>query len=191
MAETGVTCLIAEAWESVWPSVVPLWILLAFQPLGFPVALRENLRRAERIPRAHPGSWVEWPWKWVSKHHTGSKWCSRDVFKDGIWSQFDVFFLSRSPGCPLKAGLSGSFHTNHPPSLGISGCVPVAGGRVFLRGRHTAVIKGLVEEGSSPDGAALWLQAFARRHLSWPGSHSVKVWQMQASPSFASLYVTE
>lgn len=66
-----------------------------------------------------------------------------------------TFFLSRSPGGPLNAGLGGSFHTHHPPSLGISGCVPAADRRAFLRGRHTAVIKGLVEEGSSPDGAAL------------------------------------
>lgn len=111
MAETGVTCLIAEAWESVWPSVVPPWILLAFQPLGFPVALS-----AERIPRAHPGSWVEWPWKWVSKHHTGSKWCSGEVFKDGIWSQFDVFSCHVPPGALLKLDSVAAFtQTTLPP----------------------------------------------------------------------------
>lgn len=85
-----------------------------------------------------------------------------------------VLFLPHSPRFPLKAGLGSRLHTHHPPSIGVSRHVPVPGRRAFLQGRQTAVIKSLVEEWSSPNGTALWLWAFAWRHLSWTGPHSVK-----------------
>lgn len=65
-----------------------------------------------------------------------------------------AFSLPGAPGSLLKLPLVAGFtHTTLPPSV-FPGVSQWRTEGPSLQGRHTAVIKGLVEERSRPDGAA-------------------------------------
>lgn len=87
-----------------------------------------------------------------------------------------VFFSPTYPQIPTESWSWWQASHTHTalPHLEFPGMCQCLAEGPCLRGRHTAVIKSLVEEWSSPNGTALWLQTFACRHLSWTGSDSIK-----------------
>lgn len=127
---------------------------------NFPAFLSEHPHVTEATLAANLGSWSEWPWKPISSQHVGL-----EIFKGGIWSEPGVL----SPTFSQVPSYSGSWWQASPyhlPPFGFPGWCQCLAEGPCLQGRHTAVIKSLVEEWSSPNGTALWLWAFAWRHLS-------------------------